>query len=119
MAKEVNTMGDRIKEGITLIIVDSNGVQLFSRELGDWNAWDYESQRELGQSIAEGLPEEAYKPTEEQLMKSTEETLKPGVYESFYGNAISWDGESSYDLDAGEDVPFGVIVRDHFIRPLD
>ncbi len=53
-------MGDRIKEGILLIVVDVNGVQLYSQPLGDWNAWDYDSQRELGQSIAESLPEEAY-----------------------------------------------------------
>jgi len=112
-------MGDRIKEGIQLIVVDRNGVQLFSTELGDWNAWDYDSQRELGQRIAEGLPEEAYKLTEEQLAKSLKETLNPGVYESYYGNAISWDGQVAYDLDMGEEVPFSAITQTRFIRPLD
>jgi len=107
-------MGDRIKEGIQLIVVDRNGVQLFSTELGDWNAWDYDSQRELGQRIAEGLPEEAYK-----LAKSLKETLSPGVYDSYYGNAISWDGQTAYDLDMGEEVPFSVILKDKYIRPLD
>jgi len=51
--------------------------------------------------------------------KSPEELLKPGVYESDYGNAISWDGQRAFDLDMGEEVPFNVIMPARFIRPLD
>lgn len=47
------------------------------------------------------------------------ETLKPGVYESYYGNAISWDGQTAFDLDMGEVAPFSVILKDRYIRPLD
>ncbi len=47
------------------------------------------------------------------------QALKPGVYESGYGNTISWDGQVAYDLDIGEEVPSNVILKDRFIRPLD
>ncbi len=50
---------------------------------------------------------------------AVKEILNPGVYESFYGNAISWDGQVAYDLDMGENVEFGVILKDKYIRPLD
>lgn len=46
-------------------------------------------------------------------------TLPLGVYESGYGNAIAWDGYTAYDLDMGENVPFNVILKDRYIRPLD
>lgn len=105
-------MRDRIKEGILLIVVDRNGVQIYSAELGGWNAYDYDSQHELGKRIAEGLPDEAYEIQEG-------EKLSPGIYESYYGNAVAWDGFTAYDLDMGEDVPFGVILKDRYIRPLD
>ena len=55
------TERNRMKEGIRLLVVDRNGRQLIAIELDDWNAYDYDSQRELGQAIAEGLPDEAYK----------------------------------------------------------
>ncbi len=50
---------------------------------------------------------------------AVKEILNPGVYESFYGNAISWDGQVAYDLDMGEEVPFSAIIQTRFIRPLD
>ncbi len=105
-------MRDRIKQGIRLIAVDTEGAQLFSMDLGDWNAYDFDSQRDLGKGIAENLPDRAYELTEDG-------TLKPGVYDSVYGNAISWNGQNAYDLDMGEDVPFDVIIQSRFIRPLD
>ncbi len=45
--------------------------------------------------------------------------LTPGIYESEYGNTISWDGQVAYDLDMGEEVELGIILKDKFIRPLD
>ncbi len=55
----------------------------------------------------------------EDEMYKLKETLAPGVYGSYYGNAISWDGQVAYDLDMGENVEFGVIMKDKYIRPLD
>ena len=105
-------MGDIFKEGTLLIVVDRNGVQLFSLPLGGLSdrsqAWE-----EVYKTIIEGLPEEAYKPTK------TGGALAPGVYESWYGNAISWDGQNAYDLDMGEGVEFEVILKDKYIRSLD
>ncbi len=46
-------------------------------------------------------------------------TLAPGVYDSLYGNAISWDGQVAFDLDMGEEVDFSVIIQTRFIRALD
>lgn len=54
------TVGNRVKEGVSLLVVDRNGVQLYSTPLGGYNIWEYDSQRELGKAIAEGLPNEAY-----------------------------------------------------------
>lgn len=54
-------VGDRIREGILLLVVDEDGVQLFNMPLGDYNVWEFDAQRELGKMIAEGLPGEAYK----------------------------------------------------------
>ena len=45
--------------------------------------------------------------------------LKPGVYESDYGNAIAWDGRKAVDLDMMEEVPVDVIIPSRFIRPLE
>ncbi len=53
-------MDDRIREGTQLIVVNSSGVQLFSMDLSDRIMDDYDSQRDIGRSISEGLPEEAY-----------------------------------------------------------
>ena len=57
-------MRDRVKDGILLIVVDSNGVQLFNTELADMNASDYDAQRELGQRIVEGLPDSEFRQEE-------------------------------------------------------
>lgn len=113
-------MSDVFKEGTLLIVVDRNGVQLFSLPLGGLSdrsqAWE-----EVYKTIMEGLPVEAYKPVEgwAEPAKPLGEALKPGVYESDYGNAISWDGQTAFDLDMGEEVPFSVILKDRYIRPLD
>lgn len=53
-------MGNIVKSGVRLIVIDVNGVQLFSMELGGWNMDDYDSQREIGKALSEGLPGEAY-----------------------------------------------------------
>ena len=105
-------MSDGFKEGTLLTVVDRNGVQLFSLPLGGLSdrsqAWE-----EVYKTIMEGLPEEAYKPAE------AGGTLAPGVYDSLYGNAISWDGQVAYDLDMGDVVDFDVIRKDKYLRPLD
>lgn len=47
--------------------------------------------------------------------------LKPGVYETFYGNAAAWDGRILCDLDMMEIVPVEAITsgRARFIRELE
>ena len=56
-------ISDVFKRGTTLLVVDKNGVQLFSLSLGGLSdrsqAWE-----EVYKTIMEGLPEEAYKPVE-------------------------------------------------------
>ena len=53
---------DIFKEGTLLIVVDSNGAQLFNLPLGGISdrsqAWE-----EVYKTIMEGLPREAYEPT--------------------------------------------------------
>jgi hypothetical protein len=45
--------------------------------------------------------------------------LKPGVYESEYGNAVAWDGRRAVDLDMMEVVPVEVITPGRFLRSLE
>jgi hypothetical protein len=49
------------------------------------------------------------------------EKLKPGIYETEYGNAAEvtdWDDDVAYDLDMGEEIPIE-FVTSKFIRELD
>ncbi len=56
-------ISDRLKEGTRLIVVDKDGNQLFSTSVGDLNIWDADPVLALGKAIAEGLPDDAFKPT--------------------------------------------------------
>lgn len=62
--EQVEVMSDVFKEGTMLLVVDRNGVQLFSLLLGGMSvrcqAWE-----EVYKTIMEGLPDEAYKPTKQ------------------------------------------------------
>ncbi len=55
-------VGDRLKEGTQLLIVDRNGVQLFSTPVGDLNIWDADPWADIRKVIAEGLSDDAFKP---------------------------------------------------------
>ena len=45
--------------------------------------------------------------------------LRPGIYESEYGNAVAWDGRRAVDLDLMEEVPADVILNENFVRALE
>jgi len=58
-------LSGRLRDNIRLIVINGiSGTQLFSMELGDWNILDFDSQQYIGQAIAEGLPDTAYKPVD-------------------------------------------------------
>ena len=41
------------------------------------------------------------------------EKLKPGIYETEYGNAaevLDWDDDTAYDLDMGEEIPIEMVT---------
>ena len=47
--------------------------------------------------------------------------LKPGIYETDYGNAAEvedWDGEFAYDLDMAEKIPIEMMTN-KFIRDFE
>ena len=46
--------------------------------------------------------------------------IKPGIYETIYGNAVEYiGGKAGYDLDSAENVPVEMIDFTKFIRKVD
>lgn len=79
-------MSDTFKEGTLLLVVDRNGVQLFSLPLGGLSdrsqAWE-----EVYKTIMEGLPDETYEPddTWTHLMKLTPDEQEKTLHYLFSG----------------------------------
>lgn len=49
------------------------------------------------------------------------EKLKPGIYETEYGNAAEvydWDDDTAWDIDMGEEIPIEMVTS-KFIRSLE
>lgn len=53
-------MAYTLKEGTTLLVVDRDGKQLFSMDMSGRDTDDPEAIREIGKSVCEGIPNEAY-----------------------------------------------------------
>lgn len=48
--------------------------------------------------------------------------MKPGVYETIYGNAAEvedWNSSTAYDIDMAEEIPIEMVDSSKFIRDFD